>query len=236
MDTTKWKSVLVPLDIYKGIKKDADENGRTISGQLRILYKRSKDLDNKNSNSSSSTSSISESDYRDIEIYRLKKEELMTFAAIGKKFNISRERARVIFDNISEKIETTDLKNQLTIGDGDLEKALAEKYKISKEKLESIILSLTTDNKKQGLDTKIGTLTLSKNLENFLKVNEIIELPVSDFVENIEKLRIEEYEKFSIFHLLDIIKALENCGYESHMSKIRAHAKKLAKALTQNSS
>jgi hypothetical protein len=44
MDTTKWKSVLVPIEVYSEIKKIAKAEGRTISGQLRIIfdtYKRS---------------------------------------------------------------------------------------------------------------------------------------------------------------------------------------------------
>ena len=38
MDTTKWKSVLVPIEVYKEIKLDAAANGRTISGQLRVMF------------------------------------------------------------------------------------------------------------------------------------------------------------------------------------------------------
>ena len=37
MDTTKWKSVLVPIEVYKEIKEHSVVNGRTISGQLRIM-------------------------------------------------------------------------------------------------------------------------------------------------------------------------------------------------------
>ncbi len=38
MDTTKWKSVLVPIEVYKEIKEHSVINGRTISGQLRIMF------------------------------------------------------------------------------------------------------------------------------------------------------------------------------------------------------
>jgi len=38
MDTNKWKSVLVPRDIYIRIKETALAEGRTISGQLRVMY------------------------------------------------------------------------------------------------------------------------------------------------------------------------------------------------------
>jgi len=38
MDTTKWKSVLVPIEVYKEIKLDSAVNGRTISGQLRVMF------------------------------------------------------------------------------------------------------------------------------------------------------------------------------------------------------
>jgi len=38
MDTTKWKSVLVPIEVYEQIKKLSKSEGRTISGQLRIMW------------------------------------------------------------------------------------------------------------------------------------------------------------------------------------------------------
>jgi len=39
MDTTKWKSVLVPIEVYHELKTDAAMSGRTISGQLRVMFK-----------------------------------------------------------------------------------------------------------------------------------------------------------------------------------------------------
>jgi len=38
MDTSKWKSVLVPIEVYEQIKKLAKSEGRTISGQLRVMW------------------------------------------------------------------------------------------------------------------------------------------------------------------------------------------------------
>jgi len=38
MDTQRWKSVLVPRDVYEDIKTMAQEEGRTISGQLRLIF------------------------------------------------------------------------------------------------------------------------------------------------------------------------------------------------------
>ncbi len=38
MDITKWKSVLVPIEVYEQIKTIAKSEGRTISGQLRIMW------------------------------------------------------------------------------------------------------------------------------------------------------------------------------------------------------
>ena len=38
MDTKKWKSVLVPTDIYDEIVVISHVEGRTISGQLRIIF------------------------------------------------------------------------------------------------------------------------------------------------------------------------------------------------------
>lgn len=37
MDTTKWKSVLMPRDIYEEVVVIARVEGRTISGQLRYI-------------------------------------------------------------------------------------------------------------------------------------------------------------------------------------------------------
>tara|TARA_Y100000401_G_C8137009_1_gene132976 strand:- start:193 stop:351 length:159 start_codon:yes stop_codon:yes gene_type:complete len=39
MDTDKWKSVLVPREIYEQIVTLAKSEGRTISGQLRVMFK-----------------------------------------------------------------------------------------------------------------------------------------------------------------------------------------------------
>ena len=39
MDTSKRKSVLVPVDVYNEIKDIAKGEERTISGQLRIVFK-----------------------------------------------------------------------------------------------------------------------------------------------------------------------------------------------------
>jgi hypothetical protein len=38
MDTEKWKSILVPKDVYLEIKKIAAKEGRTLGGQLRFIY------------------------------------------------------------------------------------------------------------------------------------------------------------------------------------------------------
>ena len=46
MDTTKWKSTLLPRDVYEEVVVIARVEGRTISGQLRIIfesYKREKE-------------------------------------------------------------------------------------------------------------------------------------------------------------------------------------------------
>jgi len=38
MDTSKWKSILVPIEVYAEVRKIAKNEGRTISGQLRLMY------------------------------------------------------------------------------------------------------------------------------------------------------------------------------------------------------
>jgi hypothetical protein len=37
MDTDKWKSIVTPKDIYKKIKQDGAERGRTIGSQLKMM-------------------------------------------------------------------------------------------------------------------------------------------------------------------------------------------------------
>lgn len=41
MDTTKWKSILVPREMYLEVKEAAKREGRTISGQLCYAYDKS---------------------------------------------------------------------------------------------------------------------------------------------------------------------------------------------------
>jgi predicted DNA-binding protein len=38
MDTTRWKSILVPREVYEEIKELSKEEGRTIGGQLRLVF------------------------------------------------------------------------------------------------------------------------------------------------------------------------------------------------------
>lgn len=38
MDTTRWKSVLVPIEVYTELKSLSKLEGRTISGQLRSMF------------------------------------------------------------------------------------------------------------------------------------------------------------------------------------------------------
>lgn len=39
MDTNKWKSVLVPRNEYEELKILSKTEGRTMSGQLRLMFK-----------------------------------------------------------------------------------------------------------------------------------------------------------------------------------------------------
>lgn len=38
MDTSRWKSVLVPREVYEEIKELSKNEGRTIGGQLRLVF------------------------------------------------------------------------------------------------------------------------------------------------------------------------------------------------------
>jgi len=38
MDTDKWKTVMVPLEIYQAIRQIAKQENRSISGQLRVMF------------------------------------------------------------------------------------------------------------------------------------------------------------------------------------------------------
>ena len=40
MDIEKWKSVLVPIEVYQAIKGLAKHEKRTISGQLRVIFEK----------------------------------------------------------------------------------------------------------------------------------------------------------------------------------------------------
>ena len=42
MDTTRWKSILVPREMYIDVKETAKREGRTISGQLCYAYEQFK--------------------------------------------------------------------------------------------------------------------------------------------------------------------------------------------------
>ena len=39
MDTTKWKSVAVNIDVYKILKTRAEKNDRSVSGELAHIVK-----------------------------------------------------------------------------------------------------------------------------------------------------------------------------------------------------
>jgi inorganic pyrophosphatase len=43
MDTTRWKSILVPREVYEEIKELSKAEGRTIGGQLRLVFEWYKD-------------------------------------------------------------------------------------------------------------------------------------------------------------------------------------------------
>lgn len=43
MDTTRWKSILVPREVYEEIKEMSKHEGRTIGGQLRVVFEWYKD-------------------------------------------------------------------------------------------------------------------------------------------------------------------------------------------------
>ena len=43
MDTTRWKSILVPIEVYRQIREIAHLEGRTISGQLRLIFEQWKE-------------------------------------------------------------------------------------------------------------------------------------------------------------------------------------------------
>jgi inorganic pyrophosphatase len=38
MDTSRWKSILVPREVYEEIKELSKAEGRTIGGQLRLVF------------------------------------------------------------------------------------------------------------------------------------------------------------------------------------------------------
>ena len=38
MNIEKWKSIVVPIEIYKGSKMIAEMENRSISGQLKVMF------------------------------------------------------------------------------------------------------------------------------------------------------------------------------------------------------
>ncbi len=48
MDTTRWKSILVPREVYEEIKELSKNEGRTIGGQLRLVFELYKEQIGKN--------------------------------------------------------------------------------------------------------------------------------------------------------------------------------------------
>lgn len=48
MDTTRWKSILVPREVYEEIKEMSKAEGRTIGGQLRLVFEWYKEKAEKN--------------------------------------------------------------------------------------------------------------------------------------------------------------------------------------------
>ena len=43
MDTSRWKSILVPRVMYEEVKMMSEDEGRTISGQLRMIFQKYKE-------------------------------------------------------------------------------------------------------------------------------------------------------------------------------------------------
>lgn len=43
MDTSRWKSILVPREVYEEIKEMSKLEGRTLGGQLRVVFEWYKD-------------------------------------------------------------------------------------------------------------------------------------------------------------------------------------------------
>lgn len=50
MDTTRWKSILVPREVYEEIKELSKNEGRTIGGQLRLVFDWYKDAHSEGNN------------------------------------------------------------------------------------------------------------------------------------------------------------------------------------------
>ncbi len=40
MDTTKWKSIAVSIDVYNMLRKEAEKNDRSVSKQLAHIVKK----------------------------------------------------------------------------------------------------------------------------------------------------------------------------------------------------
>ena len=54
MDTTRWKSILVPREVYEEIKALSKSEGRTIGGQLRLVFEWYKEAEHRSNDSDGS--------------------------------------------------------------------------------------------------------------------------------------------------------------------------------------
>lgn len=54
MDTTRWKSILVPREVYEEIKELSKSEGRTIGGQLRLVFEWYKEAEHRSNDSDGS--------------------------------------------------------------------------------------------------------------------------------------------------------------------------------------
>tara|TARA_B100000674_G_C37418988_1_gene724116 strand:- start:244 stop:567 length:324 start_codon:yes stop_codon:yes gene_type:complete len=97
MDTNKWKSVLLPREIYDEVKVLAEANHRTLSGQLKFMHQWHKKNNPKKLISSNSPIIAK----RNSMMVKLIEEDHMSMVSVGQIFGISKQRVQQIYKKFS---------------------------------------------------------------------------------------------------------------------------------------
>ena len=194
MDTTRWKSVLVPREVYDELKNDAQREGRTISGQLRILLKKrdtepaepveivQKKITNRQLGNLLRDSNLSMR-HRSI-IEKLVYDE-MTYVSIAEELGVTRQRVhQIVSDLVANRSSSVERMNTLTYPDHIKNFLIKNDY--YDEEIEKFLTNITCSNLEADSDFSVFYgLQLVEVFEN------------SIYAQKLERLKqaVEQYAK-----------------------------------------